>query len=147
MTDARTGWGGEVHISTDETAGNLVELVEVVSFETPQDESEEVDATHLKSPDRRREVIAGLIDGGSSTITLNCVPGSATYNLLLNAQQDGTTRAVRLILPDQAGDPDWQIDTFGWVKRFTPGTITANGKIEATAVLRITGAQTQAAVA
>jgi hypothetical protein len=88
-----------------------------------------------------------MIDGGSSTITLNCVPGSATYNLLLNAQQDGTTRAVTADPPDQAGDPDWQIDTFGWVKRFTPGTITANGKIEATAVLRITGAQTQAAAA
>src|SRR5690349_13584189 len=113
-TDARTGWGGEVHISSDDTAGNLVELVEVVSFDTPQDEADEVEATHLKSPNRRKEFIAGMIDGGEATITLNCVPGSATYNLLLAAKNAADTRYLRFILPDQAGDPDWQIDTYGF---------------------------------
>lgn len=146
-TEARTGWGGEVHLSTDATTGNLVELVEVVSFDTPQDEADEVEATHLKSPNKRKEFIQGMIDGGEATITLNCVPGGATYNLLLAAKAAGDTRAVRFILPDQVGDPDWQIDTFGFVKRFSPGTVTGGDKIEATAVIRISGAQTEAAAA
>lgn len=144
MTDARAGWGGEVHLSTDETEANLAELVEVVSFGLPDADVQEIEVTHLKSPNRRREFIAGMTDGGEVEVTLNYVPGSATDTLITAARDAGTTRAIRFVIPDQAGDPDWQVDTFAFVKGYAKGPVVADGKIEATLRLRVTGDVTEA---
>ena len=57
--EASIGWGGEVWLSTDDTEGNLVELVQVVSFSLPSDTADRVETTHLKSPGRRRQYTAG----------------------------------------------------------------------------------------
>lgn len=147
MTEARIGWGGEVHLSTDLTVANLAELDEVVSFGLPDDDVDEVEVTHLKSPGRRREYIAGLQDGGEIEVTLNYAPGSATDILIRNAKTAGTTRAIRFIIPDETGDPEWQIDTFAFVKGYARGPVSAADKIESTVRFRITGAQTEAAAA
>jgi len=144
-SDARIGWGGEVHLSTDNTTANLAELVEVISFGLPDQDVAEVEVTHLKSPGRYREFIAGLADRGSVEVTLNYVPGSATDVLITAAREAGDTRAVRFVIPDQAGDPEWQIDTFAFVQGYARGPVTAGDKIEATLRLRITGDQTEGA--
>lgn len=144
MTNARIGWGGKVYLSTDNTEANLVLLGEVVDCTFPQDETEEVEATHLTSPGRRREFISGLIDGGDVTVNLNYDPGSATDLLLTAALSTGTTRKVRFVIPDESGtgSADWNILTSAFVKRYAPDTMSAGAKIGAVAVLRITGAQT-----
>ena len=103
MSEARIGWGGELQISTSASPDGLVEIGEVKEFALPSDEADEVEVTHLKSPDRRKEFIAGLIDGGSVEATINYVPGSASDLLLADARDTGTVRAVRFILPDQVG--------------------------------------------
>lgn len=146
-SEARIGWGGEVHLSTDNTTANLAELVEVVSFGLPDQDVDEVEVTHLKSPDRYREFIAGLADRGSVEVTLNYVPGSATDTLITAARAAGDTRAVRFVIPDQTGTPEWQIDTFAFVQGYSRGPVSAGDKIEATLRLRITGDQTEAAPA
>lgn len=145
MTDARIGWGGEVHIGTDATEGTLTELSEVRSCTFPQDEADEHEVSHLKSPDRRKEFIAGLIDGGEVTITLNYTPGSATDLLLTAAKSAGTTRSVRFVIPDETGAADWNFTTAGFVKRYAPDTMEPNAPITATAVIRITGGLEQGA--
>jgi hypothetical protein len=145
MTDARIGWGGELHVSTDNTEANLVELVEVVECGFPSDETEEVEATHLKSPGRRKEFIAGLIDGGEFTATLNYVPGAATDLLLTAAKDAGTIRKIRIVIPDDSGTgaADWNIVTSAFVKKYAPDTMSVGNKITATATFRVTGAQEQ----
>lgn len=145
MTAARIGWGGEVHLSTDNTEANLVELAEVVDTDFPQDEAAEEEATHLKSPGKRKEFLQGLIDGGSCSVTMNYVPGSATDLLLTAAKEVGTTRKVRFVIPDESGTgaADWNIVTSCFVKRYSPDKMSAGSKITATAVLRITGGQEQ----
>jgi predicted secreted protein len=141
MTDARIGWGGEVHLSTDNTEANLTELAEVTDCTFPQDEVEEVEATHLKSPGRRREFISGMIDGGEVTVSGNYVPGSATDLLLTGAKETGTTRKVKFVIPDESGTgtADWNMVTSCFVKRYAPDGMTPAEKISFTAVLRITG--------
>lgn len=147
MTDARIGWGGAVFLSTDNTEANLTELVEVVDCDFPSDETDEVDATHLKSPGRRKEFISGLIDGGSVAVMMNYSPGSATDLLLTAAKTTGTTRKVRFEIPDDSGTGaiDWNITTSAFVKKYAPDKMSPEGKITATATLRITGAQEQGA--
>lgn len=141
MTDARIGWGGKVYLSTDNTEANLTLLAEVVDTTFPQNETEEVEATHLASPGKRREFISGLIDGGEMALTLNYVPGSATDLLLTAALEAGTTRKVRIVVPSEAGDgtADWNFVTSGFVKRYAPDTMSAGAKVAAIAVIRITG--------
>ena len=147
MTNARIGWGGKVYLGTDNTEGTLTLLSEVISTTFPQDEADEVDVTHLASPGRRKEFIAGLIDGGDMTVTLNYDPGGATDLLLTAAKVAGSTRSVRVVIPSESGDgsADWNITTSGFVKRYAPDTMAAGDKVTATAVIRITGAQEQGA--
>jgi hypothetical protein len=145
MTDARIGWGGELQLGLDENASSLTELVEVRSFSLPSDEADEHEVTHLKSPNRRKEFISGLIDAGEVTAQLNYVPGGATDLLLTAAADAGDTRAVRFIIPDQTGAAVWQVTTSGFVRRYSPDNVEPNAPITATLVLRITGAKSQAA--
>jgi hypothetical protein len=144
-TEARIGWGGKLYLSTDNTEANLTELAEVVDTTFPQDESDEVDATHLKSPGARKETLLGLIDGGEVTLNLNYVPGGPTDLLLTDAKETRTKRKVRFVIPDDSGTgaADWNIVTSCRVKRYAPDTMSAGAKIGAVAVLRITGAQEQ----
>lgn len=141
MTESRIGWGGELHLSTDNTEANLVELSEVRDVSFPQDEADEHEVTHLKSPNRRKEFIQGLIDGGEMTATLNYDPGSATDLLLTAAKTTGTTRKLKIVVPDTSGTgtADWNMVTSAFVKRYAPDTMEANAPITATAVFRVTG--------
>jgi hypothetical protein len=141
MTEARIGWGGELWVSTDNTEANLVELIEVRDVSFPQDEADEHEVTHLKSPGRRKEFIQGLIDGGEMTATLNYDPGSATDLLLTAAKTTGTTRKLKIVIPDDSGTgtADWNMVTSAFVRRYAPDTMEANAPITATAVFRVTG--------
>lgn len=71
MTDVKIGYGAKYRI-----AG--VELAEVTAVKPPGATADRVDATHMQSPGRRREYIAGLIDTGEATFSLNWIPGNAT---------------------------------------------------------------------
>lgn len=145
MTDARIGWGGELHVSTDNTEANLVELIEVRDVNFPQDEADEHEVTHLKSPGRRKEFIQGLIDGGEFTATFNYVPGGATDLLLTAAKDVGTTRKVRIVVPDESGTgtADWNWTFSAFVKRYAPDAMEPNAPMTATATFRTTGAVEQ----
>lgn len=145
MTEARIGWGGELHVSSDNTEANLVELLEVREVGFPNDEADEHEVTHLKSPGRRKEFIAGLIDGGEFTATLNYDPGNATDLLLTAAKDAGTTRKIKIVIPDDSGTgtADWNMVTSAFVKRWAPDTMEANAPITATVTFRVTGALEQ----
>ena len=147
MTEARIGWGGRLYLSTDATEANLTEITEVRECGFPQDETDESEATHLRSPGRRREFVAGLIDGGEFTATINYVPGGASDLLLSAAKAAGTTRSIRIVIPDEtgAGTADWNITTSAFVKRYAPDSMTPGEVITATAVFRVTGASEEGA--
>lgn len=144
-TDARIGWGGKLLVSTDNTEANLTELSEVREVNFPQEEVDEHEVTHLASPNRRKEFIAGMRDGGEFTATLNYVPGSATDLLLSAALEDGTTRKVRMVIPDDSGTgtADWNHTISAFVKRYSPDTMSPNAPMSATVTFRATGALEQ----
>jgi hypothetical protein len=138
---ASTGWGGSVLLH-DGTA--LYELVQVVSFGLPSDTADRVETTHLKSPNRRREYTQGLIDGGEVEVVLNFRPGSTTDTLLEEALTDGDERAVKFVIPE-LGVATRQYTGTAIVTGYDKGTVSADGKLEATVTLSITGGMTAAA--
>lgn len=141
MTEARIGWGGKLYLSTDNTEANLTLLSEVRQTGFPQDETEELEVTHLASPNRRKEYIQGLIDSGEFTATLNYDPGGATDLLLTNAKELGTIRKCRIVVPDTSGTgaADWNFTFSCFVKKYAPDSMEPNAPITATATFRVTG--------
>lgn len=145
MTEARIGWGGKLFVSTDNTEANLTQISEVRSVGFPQIEVDEHEVTHLQSPDKFKEYIGGLKDGGEFTATLNYVPLGASDLLLVDALSN--TRKVRLIVPDDSGTGAADANhTFSAViKRYSPDTMEANAPITATVAFRVAGAVEQGA--
>ncbi len=141
MTLAKTGYGGEFWLGN--AADVLTELVEVVSFTMPNGEVETVEATHLKSPNRRREYISGMIEDGELEVVLNYLPGSATDTLILTALSDGDSRPYKAIIPRLVAN--WMINGTCIVTGYDRGSVEADGKMEATMTVRLTGASTEAA--
>lgn len=137
---ASIGWAGEVWLH-DGTA--LYELVQVTSFGLPSDTVDRVETTHLKSPNRRREYVSGLVDGGEVEVVLNFRPGSTTDTLLETALATGDSRACKFVVPI-AGTPVRDYTTTAIVTGYERGPVTAEDAMEATVTLAITGAVTAA---
>jgi len=113
-SEARIGAGTEFWLAGAD--GTLVELDEVTEIPFAEETRDDVEVTHFKSPGRRKEYKGGMIEPGEGTITLNYIPGSPTDAIVREAHAAGTVRAYRAILPDEAGNPAWQIDGFLIVK-------------------------------
>lgn len=141
MSEARIGWGGKLFLGTANTEASLVELSEIRSVGFPQEQADEIEVTHLQSPDRHKEFIQGLIDSGEFTATTNYVPGSATDLALTDAKSLGTVRKVRIVIPsdDGTGTADWNFTFSAFVKKYAPDTMEPNAAIQATATFRVTG--------
>lgn len=141
MTTARTGWGGSFKFDNDSNV--LTELVEVKSFTLPNGTVEQLDATHLKSPNRRREKVAGMIDDGDLVVTMNYVPGSATDLLIMQAFTEGDTRSYEAHIPRASGT-DWLVSGDAFISGVDRGEIVADGIMEVAVTFTLSGAATEA---
>lgn len=90
MTEARIGYGTKYRIwdASLPTPG-LVEIAEVINVTPGAATADRIDATHMQSPGRRRETIAGLIDTGEASFEINWVPGNGTDILLRGLMASG----------------------------------------------------------
>ncbi len=140
MTDARIGWSAEFWL--DNASGTLTQLGEILSVTPPNPQVEDVEATHMASPNRRREYVPGLIEDGEGTFEMNLVPGSATDLLIQAALSDGETRSYKIVVPD--GAFGWEIQGDCIVKGYERN-IPIDDRMTATLTVRFTGASTEAA--
>lgn len=134
--EASTGWGGEVWISSDETEGNLVELVEVRSFTPGNPTSERVETTTLKTPNRRKTYTKGMIDSGEASIVLNARRGSDTYALVMDALNEAGARYIRFNFPE-LGVLTWTQDVMGEVTSVDSGEVSPDGNMELTVTVSL----------
>lgn len=142
MTSARIGYGSEFWL---ENASNvLTQLGEILVVTPPNPQIADVEATHMLSPNRRREYIAGLIEDGEGTFEMNLVPGSTTDTLIQAALTDGVARDYRIVLPD--GAFGWKIEGTCIVKGYER-TAPIDDRMTATLTVRFTGASTEEAAA
>lgn len=140
MTDAAIGYGCEFWLENN--SATLTELAEIISVNPPNPQTADVEATHMKSPNRRREYIAGLIDDGEAEIEMNYVPGSATDTLIQQAQTEGDPRAYRIVIPD--GAFGWKIEGTCIVKGYQRNT-PIDDRMTATLTIRFSGAASEEA--
>lgn len=133
---ASTGWGGEVWVSTDNTEGNLTELVEVRSFTPGNPTSERVETTTLKTPNRRKTYTKGMIDSGEATVVLNARRGSDTYLLLMDALNEAGERYIRFNFPE-LGTLVWTQDVMGEITSIDSGEVSPDGNQELTVTISL----------
>ena len=99
-TEAAIGWGSIYEIGAASPGTTFTEIAEVVSITPPEATADRIDVTHMKSPQRRREYIAGLIDTGEAGFEINWAPGSATDVLIKGLLDSGEIRPHRITFPN-----------------------------------------------
>jgi predicted secreted protein len=142
MTTA-VGIGLGARFYLDNASDVLTELSEIISVALPNSQVEDVEATHMLSPNRRREFVAGLIDDGEGSIEMNYVPGSATDLLITAALADGDTRDYKVVLPVADGST-WEVTGDCIVKGYEK-SVPIDDRMTATLTIRFTGASSEAA--
>lgn len=133
MTVADIGFNASFGIEGS-TPGTYVEVAEVVGVTPPGVTREAVEATHLKSPDRYKEFIAGLKEAGEASLTLNFVP-SAT-DALYTAFDDPDGK-YQITFPNGV-----MLRFDGFFTAYNPPELTPGGKMEANATIKATGKPT-----
>lgn len=103
MTDAMIGYNTKYEVwDSAATPAAFVEVAEVINVTPGEASTDRVEATHMKSPGRRREYVAGLIDSGEASLEINWVPGSPTDELLRRLFDSGETVEHRITFPNDA---------------------------------------------
>jgi len=144
---AGIGWGGEFWLADTGVSGapgTLTELVQVKSFTLPQDEVEQVETSHLKSPGRRREYAPGMIESGEFEVVLNFRAGSDTDQLIAEALNAGDNRKFKAVIPER-GVPVWDVEGDCIVVGYDRGDVNVDDAMEATLTCKVTGLPTEAA--
>lgn len=78
MSEALLGYGSSFEIANSSNSPtSFVSLGEVFNITPPSATVDQIDVTHMQSPNRRREFISGLVDSGECSFEMNYIPGSA----------------------------------------------------------------------
>lgn len=141
--EATLGYGGEFHLHNG-TA--LYECVQVKEFDIPTPgQREQVEKTHLKSPDWRREYLSGFYEDSEFEVMFNSRLRSDTDVLLGDALADGDVRAFKAVIPED-GVGVTKIEGTAKCIGYNRGRVTPDGVLEATATFRIVTLSAPAAV-
>lgn len=139
-TAALLGYGAKVSVASADSPDNFTELAEITNIKPPSATVDMIDVTHMQSPDRRREFIAGLIDPGECSFDMNYVPGSESdvlLNEILDAAADERRRRVRMTFPNNVRFTFW-----GELMTYEPDVPT-DDKMSAAVSFRVSGAITR----
>jgi len=101
---ALLGYGSIFQIVSDSSPDLYVELAEIKSITPPSVEVDTVEVTHMQSPNRFREYISGLQDGGEASFEMNFIPGSTSDDRIFELLNLGVgvsrRRACRISYPN-----------------------------------------------
>ena len=142
MTEARIGYGSVLKRGNGGTPEVFTAIKEVVTFGLPQPESADVEVTHLTSPNRKREYIAGLIEQGEVSMSMNWIPNDPTQDHLTGLLADQKSGVVRNWQALVGTTPliTWAFS--GYVKKFAPDDVESDAPLRATLTIKITGDDT-----
>ena len=140
MSNAAMGAGAAFGIGDGASSESFTDLAEVLSISPPSQSVDIIDVTHLKSTNRVREFIDGMIDPGEVSMEMNFVPGSAADIAIQALEGLSTTTTFRVTFPDgQSGSVTWIFA--GLLAGYEPA-IPSGEKMTATVNFKVTGTTT-----
>lgn len=137
MTDVTIGYDTAYAIwdaSLAEPA--FVDVAEVINLTPGKATADRRDATHYKSPNRRREYISGLIDNGEASFEINWIPGNDTDVMLRALFESGETVEHRITFPNGV-TVTYEASIIGFSK-----AIPIDDRMTATITVAVSGAET-----
>ena len=136
-SEAMLGYGSVFQVQTENSPDSYVDFGEVTNITPPSADVDQVDVTHMQSPNRYREFIDGLIDAGECSFDINFVPGNATDDRIfeLLGLPTGTSHArnCRISYPNGV---TWSFS--GTLVGYEPDVPT-DDKMTATVTFKVTG--------
>lgn len=137
MANAMLGYGSVFQVQTESSPDNYVDMAEVISITPPSFSLDQVDVTHMASPNRNREFISGLNDPGECSFDINFIPGNATDDRMfeLLSLPTGTSRArnCRISYPNGV-TWSFQAELTGYEP-----TVPVDDKMTATVTFKVSG--------
>jgi hypothetical protein len=139
---ALLGYGTIFAITDAFSPTTYVELGEVVDVTPPSISVDQVEVTHMQSPNRVKEYIAGLADYGEMQLTMNYIPSSDTDDRIIAWRDSGGNLSCRITYPS-ASSPR-PTDTFdGFVLSYSP-SIPVGDKMQVTLTVKVASAVARA---
>lgn len=108
-------------------------IAEVMEITPPNQQSDDIEVTHYKSPNKKREFIQGLTDPGEMTFGINWIPSDATDVILQALKTSGAKRDMKITWPNGT---TWTFN--GYIKGFEP-TAPIDDRMTATITVRVSG--------
>lgn len=136
-TQAQIGHGTtfQINTTTNNSPDMWVTIAEVVSVTPPSLSRDAIDATHSTSPNKWREFIPGLRDGGEVTLEVNFIPsGVGTSTILATFTSDDKVNA-RINFPDS---PVTTWEFLAFITAFEPDA-PFDDKMSATVTFKLSG--------
>ena len=137
---AMLGYGSIFQIQAENSPDNYVALAELINITPPSFTLDQIDVTHMESPNRLREFISGLGDPGECSFEMNFVPGSTSddrlFELLNLPVGTSRRRACRISFPNGV---TWSFNAE--LTGYEP-TVPVDDKMTATCTFKVTGAVT-----
>lgn len=133
-TQAMIGHGSAFSIQNNNSPPTYDLIAEILGIKPPKLSQDAVDATHNQSPDKFREFIPGLRDGGEMSVGFNFVPASASKTKLLAAFMAGVI-ACKIAYPDSPST-EWLFNAICTGLEFDD---PLDDKLTGTATFKITG--------
>lgn len=105
----------------------------------PDQQTDQVDVTHMRSPNRKREYIGGFIESGECQVQLAYEPGSSAYSALHALHVSGEVRQMKFVFGTNSGDPN---ETFAGYVSGIARAVPLGDKMTATVTIKVSGAST-----
>ena len=115
-------------------------IANVTDISGPSRSREAIDVTAHDSPDKYREFIKGLKDGGEVELTLNYDPSATTHKALdTDFEEDDLHTYQVILLPGEAEEHTWEFSSLitGLGEEYP-----TEGQMERTATFKISGKPT-----
>ncbi|MGW0545305.1 phage tail tube protein [Streptomyces griseoincarnatus] len=121
-------------------AGTFAVVANVSDLNGPSRAREAIEVTTHDSPNRYREFIKGLKDGGEVEATINFDPGNTSHQALDDDFEEDDLRDYQLII--LPGDPDEHTWTFSALITAIGDAYPTDDKIERSVTFKISGMPT-----
>lgn len=138
MSNAMLGYGSVFQVQTENSPDNYVDMAEVISITPPTFNLDQIDVTHMQSPNRNREFISGLNDPGECSFDMNFIPGNSSddrmFELLNLPTGAPRGRNCRISYPNGV--------TWSFTAELTgyEPTVPVDDKMTATVTFKVSGA-------
>jgi len=137
------GYKADIQYGDGATPEVFTSVFEVTSIDPSNPQFDEVEFTHLQSPNRTREFKPTFIDMGELACEANFVPSDPTHQQIFTDRASGIVRNWRYRIKDNISAAVLRTATFpGYVKSAKEGPVTTTDKIALTFSVRISGAVT-----